>query len=419
MPRIRSAAAAASAAALSMALLVGAFGAPSLAQTHKAAANPIPIGFMGPFTGFISFDGPDELTGVKAAIAEINAAGGVMGRPLQVHTADSASDPVDAVPAFRKLVSVEHIVAEFGPTSNAGPALLPIAAKAQMPIFIQGGTSALDHNTNPYFFRTTPGDSVQGIAMAYGAIHEHWKTAAMVFTTASSAQTLIAPIEQAYKRNGGKVLVNIPVVPQASSYRSEILKLVQAKPQVVFFQLDPQTAGTFFQEVNQLGFDAQTHWVGTNLESTSDVFKAIGAQAATTNMYMTNGALENDPAANAFNDWNKKVNKLTAPANLAPEEYDGVIVAALAMDLAKSTVGHVWVKDIMKVSNPPGTACYTYGACLSLLKKGKKINYQGAASTVDFNKWHNVFGPFSVYVWTKSEQLKTIATISATAIGKF
>jgi branched-chain amino acid transport system substrate-binding protein len=406
--------------AASAALVLGAFGAPSLAKTaHHAAGPPIPVGFMGPFTGFISFDGPDELTGVKAAVAEINAAGGVLGRPLKVYTADSASDPVDAVPAFRKLLSVDHIVAEFGPTSNAGPALIPIATKAQVPIFIQGGTTALNHETDPYFFRTTPADSVQGTAMAYWAIHENWKTAALVFTTASSAQTLVAPIQQAFTRHGGKIVANIAVVPQASSYRSEVLKLVQSKPQVVFYQLDPQTAGTFFQEVNQLGFDAQTHWIGSNIESTTDVFKAVGAKTATTNNYMTNGALENDPAANVFNTWNERVNHLSAPANLAPEEYDAVIVAALAMDMAGSTSGPAWVKDVTKVSNPPGTPVYSYAQGLKLLKEGKKINYQGAASTVDFNRWHNVVGPFSVYVWTANEQLKAIATIPDTSLEKF
>ncbi|MCL6597089.1 MAG: ABC transporter substrate-binding protein [Firmicutes bacterium] len=408
------------AALASAALAVGAVGAPSLAgSSHRASGPPIPVGFMGPFTGFISFDGPDELTGVKAAVAEINAAGGVLGRPLQVFQADSASDPVDAVPAFRKLLSVDHIVAEFGPTSNAGPALIPIATKAQVPIFIQGGTTALNHETDPYFFRTTPADSVQGTAMAYWAIHEHWMTAALVFTTASSAQTLVAPIEQAYQRHGGKILANIAVVPQASSYRSEVLRLVQAKPQVVFYQLDPQTAGTFFSEVNQLGFDAQTHWIGSNIESTTDVYKAVGAKTATTNNYMTNGALENDPAATVFNTWNKKVNHLSAPANLAPEEYDAVIVAALAMDLAGTTKGSVWVKDVTRVSNPPGIPVYSYAQGLKLLREGKKINYQGAASTVDFNQWHNVVGPFSVYVWGPNEQLKAIATIPDTALEKF
>jgi branched-chain amino acid transport system substrate-binding protein len=404
-------------------LLVGAAAAPTFAAGAQRwdipKGQPIPVGFMGPFTGFISFDGPDELTGVKAAVAEVNAAGGVLGHPLKVFQADSASDPVDAVPAFRKLVSVDHILVEFGPTSNSGPALLPIAAQAHIPIFLQGGTTALNHETNPWFFRTTPADSVQGQAMAYFAVEHHWLKGALAFTTASSAQTLVAPITQAYEHRGGKVVATVALVPDASSYRAEILKLLAAKPQVIFFQMDPQTSGTFFSEATQLGLDHATNWIGTNLQTTSDFLKAVGPAVATYHLWMTNGALENDPAANAFNYWNKRVNHLTAPANLAPEEYDGVILAALAMTAAKSLDPNVFVKDIVKVASPPGTPCYNYAQCVTLLKAGKKINYQGAASTDDFDRWHNVLGPWSVYVWTSSGALKTVATISTQALEAF
>ena len=55
------------------------------------------------------------------------------------------------------------------------------------------------------------------------------------------------------------------------------------------------------------------------------------------------------------------------------------------MTYAKSTDPKVWVNDILKVSNPPGVQCYTYATCVTLLKAGKKINYQGASGTDDFN----------------------------------
>lgn len=381
--------------------------------------KPVPVGMMGPFTGRISFDGPDMYDGVKAAVAEVNAAGGVLGHPLKVYVADSASDPVDAVPAFRKLISVDHILAEFGPVSNSGPSLLPIAAKAHIPIFLQGGTSALDHERNPWFFRTTPGDSVQGQAMAYVAIHHHWLRGALAFTTDSSAQTLVAPVEHAYTHAGGKVVAVVGLVPDSSSYRAEIEKLLAAKPQVIFFQMDPQTSGTFFSEAVQLGLDRSTNWVGTNLQTTGDFFKAVGAQVATTHLLMTNGALENDQAANVFNAWNKRVNHLSQPLNLEPETYDAVIIAALAMDAAHTLNPNVWVHDILKVSNPPGTPCYGYAQCLALLRKGHKINYQGAASADDFNQWHNVLGPWSVFVWSRSGQLKTVGTITTQQLEQF
>ena len=77
-------------------------------------------------------------------------------------------------------------------------------------------------------------------------------------------------------------------------------------------------------------------------------------------------------------------------------EYDSIVIASLAMTLAKSTDPKVWVKDIIKVSNPPGKVCGTYATCVALIKAGKKINYNGAAGNDDFNKFHNVFSGFQM-----------------------
>ena len=60
-------------------------------------------------------------------------------------------------------------------------------------------------------------------------------------------------------------------------------------------------------------------------------------------------------------------------------EYDSIVIASLAMTMAKSTDPKVWVKDVTKVSDPPGTVCGTYTTCVALLKAHKKINYDGAA----------------------------------------
>ena len=56
-----------------------------------------------------------------------------------------------------------------------------------------------------------------------------------------------------------------------------------------------------------------------------------------------------------------------------------MISLALADDYAKTTNGTTVAHDMTKVTNPPGTACYTYASCLALIKAGTKINYEGAS----------------------------------------
>jgi branched-chain amino acid transport system substrate-binding protein len=49
------------------------------------------------------------------------------------------------------------------------------------------------------------------------------------------------------------------------------------------------------------------------------------------------------------------------------------------------------------VTNPPGTQCYTYKTCYDLIKAGTKINFDGASGPLDYNQYHNVFGPYAAF----------------------
>ena len=95
---------------------------------------------------------------------------------------------------------------------------------------------------------------------------------------------------------------------------------------------------------------------------------------------------------------------------------DSVIISALAMTAAHSTDPKVWVKDITRISNPPGTACYTYAACVALLKQGKTVNYGGATGPEDFNRYHNTFSGFAVSGFTSSDQLVQRAYVTPAQI---
>lgn len=400
---------------------VGALGVGIGTSAHAAPTSndTIRIGVIAPFTGNESYIGPGLMTGVKAAVAQINAAGGVNGKKLSPFTVDDAGDPVTAVTAYRKMLSVDKPAVIIGSFSWTNAALLPLVGRTAVPDFMLGGMRQLNKVTKPYFWRPYPSDSQQGVAHAYYANSKGWKTAAFAYATTASAQTLKAPTRAAFVANGGKIVADVNLVPNASSYRSAILKLRSAKPEVVFFEMDPQTAGTFFRQASQFGFNTQTQWVGTDTEYSVEVFRALGSKLATTNLVFTSGALQGGRSGLIFRYWNKKVNNLSTPGISAANGYDAVLTAALAMQATGSTNGAVFNKKITQVSNPPGTRVYGFVQGKQLLARGKKINYEGVATSVDFDRWHNVIGPWGVFAFTKSGGFKTITTISARQIAAF
>ena len=70
-----------------------------------------------------------------------------------------------------------------------------------------------------------------------------------------------------------------------------------------------------------------------------------------------------------------------------------------------------------KVTDPPGTSCYTYSSCLRLLDAGTKINYEGASGDLDYNQYNNTFGPYAAFQasMTGIEQQVYLMTAAALA----
>jgi len=81
------------------------------------------------------------------------------------------------------------------------------------------------------------------------------------------------------------------------------------------------------------------------------------------------------------------------------------------------TDGKTVSKDMTKVTNPPGTACFTYKSCLSLINAGKKINYEGASGDLDYNSFNNTFGPYGAFQVSSSGTEQQVSVMDAKALA--
>ncbi|HSN02795.1 MAG TPA: ABC transporter substrate-binding protein [Acidimicrobiales bacterium] len=372
-----------------------------LASTAGAAKAkklpPLVVGGMFPFTGSKSLLSTWGTHGVAVGVYEVNHNGGVLGHQLTTAYVDDAADSVDALPAFRKLM-LKHPTFVVGPFSPTIEAVIKQFQPNNVADFMVGGLTTLDNMKYPYVFRTSSSDSNEAIAMAYYAISHGWKTASLIFDNSDNSQGFVPPLEAAFKALGGTVQQNIVLTPGQSSYSSELTQAFAGNPQVIFDSMDTQTAATLFSDGQQLGY-MNIPWIGDDLQSApqGSYAKAFGPTASTE----LTAALPASPstADNAYNHFLADYQLVWRTTSIIPttfNEYDSVVIASLAMTYAKSTNPKVWVKDVTKVSNPPGKVCGTYATCVALIKKGVKINYDGAAGNDDFNKFHNVFSGFQM-----------------------
>jgi neutral amino acid transport system substrate-binding protein len=382
------------------------------------SSGPVTYGVLSCFTGRLASLGQAMLQGSQVAKAVINKAGGVNGQQVKLVTGDTGCDVADGVTAVNQMLT-KTVSGVIGPETQEINGVEPILDAQHIVDEFQGGDTARDHQTDPLFFRDSPSDSQLGVAMAlYGKMKGYTK-AALLFYTDPAAQTFIKPITATWQKLGGTVLTTVNVTPDQTSYLSQVRQVLATHPQVIFTQEDPPTAAVLFREFKQLG-GQNIPWIGTDVTSGSDFLKAIGYQTAHLHLTSVFGTSVSGQASTEFlNEFNTLYpsQKSVGPLANANYAYDAVISLALADDYAKTTAGSTVAKDMSKVTDPPGTSCFTYSTCLALLKAGKKINYEGASGSLDYNQFNNTFGPYGAFVAAVSGKEVQVTVMSAAQLA--
>jgi len=397
----------------SVALTIVACGGSSSAQVGP----PINIGVEGPMTGQYADVGAGFWRGAQAAAAEVNAEGGLLGgRKLNVIQADDVSDPADAVPAIRKLIDVDKIVALDGPNSTVLPAISGILTSNKIPTMFQGGTTHFDSNTNEWLWRPSPSDSQLGVAMAAYALSKGYKKAALVFASVASAQTLKGVVKDTYTKNGGTITADVTIATGQTSYRSEIEQAVSSNPQVILLQVDPPTAGPLFSNFKQIN-NLAIPFIGSDLTAGSDFITAVTPAIASQSLVSIQGSTSAGPGAAPFLKYYATMYP-GEPVSGANYSYDAVMQLALAIQKAGSTDTTKIDSAISEIANPPGTDVTDWTTGLQALNSGKKIHFVGAGGPAGYNSNHNALGAFSAFQSNSSGQLQDISDISLDTMAK-
>jgi ABC-type branched-subunit amino acid transport system substrate-binding protein len=414
--------------ALGTALALAALAACGSSGSGSTSASALVVGEFNPFTGPDAAFGPEMVGGCIPAVRLINAGGGVLGHQLTCVQEDTRGDPADAVPAAQKMMATETtLVGVLGPSSDEALATVPLLNTGHVPMFVDTGQAAFDHSGYGYFWRITPADDVKGYAMALWAHKAGYTRAAAVFGNDAGAQSDVPTLVSAFTRLGGTVVYNKPFALDQSSYRTEIESILAAHPQVIFTEVDPQTAATFLSELQQL--HGLVPVIGTEVTLQAPWLKAassaIGASAMA--KYFQGMQPYAPPSGPAWQAYNKSLlasgSQVPKPGQWSTDPYsmtyyDAVNVMALAMLAAKSTDPKVFNADIQKVTEPGTgkTVVSTFAAGKTALAAGKQIQYVGAGGPIVFNHWHNSTGAFEAAKYLNGNPV-LVGSVSAAQIA--
>ena len=227
--------------------------------------EPIKLGVMSALTGDRAVFGQAEAAGVEMAVKDINAAGGIMGREVELYKADTRGTTEDGVNACRQLIDQYDVDMIIGPsTSGIVIACAPICAEAGVPMLGATCTNPKctvndDGSVNEYTWRFAFTDPYQGeICASYAKNELDYQTAAILYDVGSDyAVGLSEAFVSAFTEKGGEIVAQEGYNTGDVDYRSQLTKIKDLSPDVIFLPNQYQEIALAAKQMADLGFSAQ------------------------------------------------------------------------------------------------------------------------------------------------------------------
>ena len=316
-----------------------------------ASGDVIKIGGLAPLTGAVSVYGNATNNGIKIAVDEINAAGGVLGKKIQYICYDEKGDATEAVNAYNKLVQNDEVVALVGDvTSTPTLAVAQQAIQDGLPMITATGTAEAITQTGDNIFRACFTDPFQGELMAnYASKKLNAKTAAIIYNMADDYSLgLMETFEKTAKELGLKIVAKESYTTNDVDFKSQLTKIAAQKPDVFFVPVYAQDLALIAVQAQQIGIKAKMlgadGWDGVLEKIDKSNVSALDGSFFSSQY----SAESDDPALKKFLSTYKERNKTEANM-FSVLGYDAMKMMAQAITEAGSTDSQAIVEKLAAI----------------------------------------------------------------------
>jgi branched-chain amino acid transport system substrate-binding protein len=375
----------------------------ALSRSWAQGGEPIRIGLIIPLTGATSQFGATMGQAAKVAESEINAAGGVRGRPIQIVIEDDQSNPEAAVRAAHKLIDVDKVVAIGGSYASAvTSAIAPLCWEGKTVLFTSSGADSITKLPHQgYIFRTSPTVTLQGTRLGDFAVELGAKKMFFLGPQTPFAQSYIEIISRIFASAGGTG-EGLVYEDKKSSYRSEVDQALRRNPDVIVLGGYVPDTAVVLKDLYRAGFTGQR--IGLSFGINDALTKAVPAE-------ISEGAYSLVPSASENSDAYKRLIAKMNRASLdsySCQVYDHVVLASLALSHAPAaSVDGTTVRDNVRAISQDAQGKRTDDAteALKLIAGGASVNYDGPSGTLEFADNGDVTGVFFRYEQVKDGKL--------------
>ncbi len=222
--------------------------------------DSVRIGCVLSLSGLLGPKGTDRLDAARLAVEEINQAGGVLGKPLELLIRDDETNPQKSRKALQGLIRKDNIQAVLGGmSSDAALASGPLLAENQV-VMVSSSATAPELTEQPWsswFFRTTTNDALQGRILARVIMDNGYSRLATIVQANAYGRGLEQALMDELRKSGwdGKQVVAVYFDPDDPNFRSHLINIEDSDPDVVLAVSYVHDGIMLFKQAYRLGMD--------------------------------------------------------------------------------------------------------------------------------------------------------------------
>jgi len=367
-------------------LLAGSAALAATAWAPRGAAAqgaPIRLGTLTPLTGAGGSYGPSMRKAMEWVVSEVNAAGGALGRKIELVSEDDQTNPEAAVRAARKLIDVDKVAAIMGTWASAvTTAVAPLCWESKTFLTTVSGSDTITQLPHlGYLVRTQPNTQLQ-----IGKLGEFILSLKSKRVFVLAAQTPFAApsqkrLSEILPKGGSELVGGVIYDKDKTTFRSEIDQALKAKPDMIYLNGYTPDTTVVLKELFKAGYTGAK--IAQGYAVNHKLLDSVPAE-------VTDGTYTATPSPAVDSSGYKRLAKFLGAADLDPYScqcHDHASLVILAIAKAKGEATGTAVKDnVRKISQGSGVKVDNAVEGLKLLAQGKEINYEGASGPCDFTE---------------------------------
>src|SRR3989475_3436428 len=305
-----------------------------------ADTGVIKIGEVGSMTGTEATFGTSSDRGIQLAVKEVNGAGGIKGRQIQVIALDDEGKPEEAATAATRLIASEHVLALLGEVASTRSLFMaPKAQAAKVPMVSPSSTNEKVTAVGDYIFRACFIDPFQGYVMAKFATETlKLKKAAILRDVRNDYSVGLAKVfNDNFTKMGGQIVDNESYSSGDVDFKAQLTNIKGAGPQALYVPGYYTDVGLIARQGGEVGLTVPL--LGGDGGDSEKLYEIGGV--ALEGSYFSNPYSVDDPSPRIqeFAGKFKKEYGGQVPDSLAAQAYDAAGMLFDAMKRAKDLSG--------------------------------------------------------------------------------